>query len=204
MALKCVFLMRIHVETTPLEGVLVLSHPDLFEDERGFFLEVFRADEFEKLGLPGHFLQENHSRSKRGVVRGLHFQWEKPMAKLMRVTYGSAFLVAVDIRKGSPTLGQWFGTEISAQNKRQLWAPPGFARGFYVLSDFAELQYKCTAIYNPACEGIIRWNDPAIGISWPVSDALLSQKDANAGTLADWLKLPQAEVFRYPESRVSA
>ncbi len=189
--------MRIHVEKTNLDGVVVLSHPDLFEDERGFFLEVFRADEYEKIGLPTQFLQENHSRSKQGVVRGLHFQWEMPMAKLMRVTYGSAFLVAVDIRKGSPTLGQWFGTEISAQNKKQLFAPPGFARGFCVLSDFAEVQYKCTAIYNPPCEGIIRWNDPAIGIKWPVSAPMLSQKDRDAGSLADWLNSPPSESFRY-------
>jgi dTDP-4-dehydrorhamnose 3,5-epimerase len=189
--------MRIHVEPTPLEDVLVLSHPDVFEDHRGFFLEVFRADEYERAGLPSHFLQENHSRSIEGVVRGLHFQWDKPMAKLMRVSYGSAFLVAVDIRKGSPTLGRWFGAEISAQNKKQLWAPAGFARGFYVLSDFAEIQYKCTAIYNPAGEGIIRWNDPAIGIQWPGSNPILSPKDRAAGSLAEWLNSPASEAFRY-------
>ena len=181
----------------PWKASSLISHPDIFEDERGFFLEVFRADEYERIGLPTQFLQENHSRSKRGVVRGLHFQWDKPMAKLMRVTYGSCFLVAVDIRKGSPTLGQWFGTEVSAENKKQLWAPPGFARGFFVLSDFAELQYKCTALYNPAGEGSIRWNDPAIGIKWPGSDPVLSQKDGNAGTLADWVNSPQAEIFRF-------
>ena len=189
--------MRIQVETTPVEGVLVLSHPDLFEDERGFFLEVFRADEYEKIGLPTYFLQENHSRSKEGVVRGLHFQWDKPMAKLMRVTYGSCFLVAVDIRKGSPTLGRWFGLEVSAANKKQLWAPAGFARGFYVLSDFAELQYKCTAIYNPPGEGTIRWDDPAIGIEWPGRDPVLSQKDRTAASLDDWLKSPHSETFRF-------
>ena len=189
--------MRVHVEKTPLKDVLVLSHPDLFEDERGFFLEVFRADEYERIGLPTHFLQENHSRSKKGVARGLHFQWDKPMAKLMRVTYGSCFLVAVDIRKGSPTLGQWFGMEASAENKKQLWAPPGFARGFYVLSEFAELQYKCTALYNVAGEGAIRWDDPAIGIEWPGRDPVLSQKDRTAGSLADWLNSPQSETFRF-------
>ena len=188
--------MRIHVEPTPLDGVLVLSHPDLFEDERGFFLEVFRADEYEKAGLPTRFPQENHSRSRQGVLRGLHFQWDQPMAKLMRVTYGRAFMVAVDIRKGSPTLGQWFGIELSAQNKKQLWARHGFARGFYVLSDFAEVQYKCTAIYNPAGEGIIRWDDPAIGIQWPASDPLVSAKDRGAGTLADWLSSAPSEIFR--------
>jgi dTDP-4-dehydrorhamnose 3,5-epimerase len=106
-------------------------------------------------------------------------------------------MVAVDIRKGSPTLGQWFGTEISAQNKKQLWAPHGFARGFYVLSDFAEVQYKCTAVYNPAGEGIIRWNDPAIGITWPGSEPLMSAKDRASGTLADWLNSAPSELFRF-------
>lgn len=192
--------MKLHIETTPLEGVLVVSHPDLFQDERGFFLEVFRADEYEKAGLPTQFLQENHSRSKHNVVRGLHFQWDKPMAKLMRVTYGACLLVAVDIRKGSPTLGKWFGIEASAENKKQLFAPPGFARGFCVLSEDAELQYKCTAIYNPAGEGIIRWDDPAIGIDWPGRTPLLSQKDRTAGSLADWLNTPQSETFRYAPS----
>jgi dTDP-4-dehydrorhamnose 3,5-epimerase len=179
------------------EGVIVVTHPDIAEDERGFFLEVYRADLYQEAGLPSAFVQENHSRSKRGVIRGLHFQWDAPMAKLMRVTYGAAFLVAVDIRKGSPTVGQWFGTEVSAQNKKQLFAPAGFARGFCVLSDFAEVQYKCTAIYNPPGEGAIRWNDPAIGIPWPVSEPTLSQKDLAAGSLADWLNSPKAEVFRY-------
>ena len=120
------------------------------------------------------------------------------MAKLMRVTYGSAFLVAVDIRKGSPTLGRWFGTESPPRTKSNSGPQPGFARGFYVLSDFAELQYKCTAIYNPQGEGTIRWNDPAIGIDWPGRDPVLSQKDGAAGGLADWLNFPQSETFRYP------
>jgi len=192
--------MRLHVETTPLEGALVISHPDLFEDERGFFLEVFREDEYERVGLPTRFLQENHSRSKHGVVRGLHFQWDKPMAKLMRVTYGTCLLVAVDIRKGSPTLGKWFGIEASAENKKQLFAPPGFARGFCVLTADAELQYKCTAIYNPAGEGCIRWDDPAIGVEWPEKNPMLSQKDRTAGSLADWLNSPQSETFRFHPS----
>jgi len=121
-------------------GLVVLSHPDVFEDERGFFVEVFRADLFAELGLPTAFVQDNHSRSRKGVLRGLHFQWDPPMGKLMRVTLGRAFLVAVDIRKGSPTLGEWFGMEVSAQSKKQIWAPAGFARGFCVLSDYAELQ----------------------------------------------------------------
>jgi dTDP-4-dehydrorhamnose 3,5-epimerase len=175
----------------------VVSHPDIAEDERGFFVEVYRADEFAKAGLPSAFVQENHSRSRKGVVRGLHFQWDPPMSKIMRVTYGSALLVAVDIRKGSPTLGQSFVTEASAENKKQVWAPPGFARGFCVLSDSAELQYKCTAIYNPAGEGTIVWNDPDIGIDWPVTGTpILSDKDRRAHSFAEWLASPQSEYFR--------
>src|SRR5579871_2118704 len=134
--------MEIKIESEPLAGIKVLSHPGVFSDERGFFIEVFRADQFADLGLPVNFVQDNHSRSRKGVLRGLHFQWEPPMGKLMRVTYGSAFLVAVDIRKGSPHLGRWFGMEVSAESKQQVWAPAGFARGFYVLSDYAEIQYK--------------------------------------------------------------
>lgn len=189
--------MRIEIESQHLNGAAVLRHPDVFEDERGFFLEVFRADEFAKLGLPTQWVQENHSRSKKGVVRGLHFQWDPPMAKLMRVTVGAAFLVAVDIRKGSPTLGKWFGTEISAENKKQLWAPAGFARGFCVLSDYAEIQYKVTGIYNPKAESGIRWNDPAIGIQWPVENPTLSEKDRNAQTLEEWLASPLSDNFKY-------
>jgi dTDP-4-dehydrorhamnose 3,5-epimerase len=179
-----------------LEAVAVLS-PTVFEDERGFFMETYRADDFRALGLPEHFVQDNHSRSTRGVVRGLHFQWDPPMGKLMRVTYGRAFLVAVDIRKGSPTLGQWFGTEVSAENKKQMWAPAGFARGFCVVSDVAEIQYKCTGIYNKQGESAIRWNDPALHIIWPVSQPILSQKDAQAQTLAQWLDTSESNFFRY-------
>jgi dTDP-4-dehydrorhamnose 3,5-epimerase len=192
--------MQIKIESQHLNGVVVLSHPDVFEDERGFFLEAFRADQFAELGLPTTFLQDNHSRSRKGVLRGLHFQWDPPMGKLMRVTLGSAFLMAVDIRKGSPTLGQWFGTEVSAQNKKQIWAPAGFARGFYVLSDYAELQYKCTGIYNPKAESGIRWNDPEIGIKWPIDDPstlLTSEKDRNARTLSEWLASPESDNFKF-------
>jgi len=178
-------------------GDVVVLEPEIFEDERGFFMEVFRADQFRDLGLPEVFVQDNHSGSRKGVLRGLHFQWEPPMGKLMRVTYGSAFLVAVDIRKGSPTLGQWFGLEVSARNRKQVWAPAGFARGFCVLSDYAEIQYKCTGIYNPRGESAIRWDDPQIGIAWPVSDPELSAKDRCAQTLAEWLRRPEADYFRY-------
>src|SRR5947207_15636108 len=134
--------MGIRIESEHLNGLKVIAHPDVFEDERGFFVEVFRADRFAELGLPSQFVQLNHSRSRKGVLRGLHFQWEPPMGKVMRVTLGSAFLVAVDVRKDSPTLGQWFGTEVSSGNGKQVWAPAGFARGFCVLSEHAEVQYK--------------------------------------------------------------
>jgi dTDP-4-dehydrorhamnose 3,5-epimerase len=191
--------MRIQIESEHLNGLVVLSHPDVFEDERGFFMEVFRADQFAELGLPTNFVQDNHSRSGKGVLRGLHFQWDPPMGKLMRVTVGSAYLVAVDIRKGSPTLGKWFGMEVSARNKKQIWAPAGFARGFYVTSDCAEIQYKVTGIYNPKAESGIRWDDPAVGIQWPLREgSVLSEKDRNAQTLQQWLESPFSEQFPYP------
>jgi dTDP-4-dehydrorhamnose 3,5-epimerase len=192
--------MRITIESQHLNGIIVLTHPDVFEDERGFFVEVFRADQFAELGLPTTFVQDNHSRSRKGVLRGLHFQWEPPMGKLMRVTQGSAFLVAVDIRKGSPTLGQWFGMEISAKNKKQVWAPAGFARGFYVISDYAEVQYKCTGIYNSQRESGILWNDPRIGIEWPLdhtAELVIADKDNKARTLDQWLASPESEYFRF-------
>jgi dTDP-4-dehydrorhamnose 3,5-epimerase len=193
---------EIKVESRFLQDVVVLV-PDVFQDSRGFFMEVFREDQFKALGLPYHFGQDNHSRSAKGVVRGLHFQWEPPMGKLMRVTQGSAFLVAVDIRKGSPTLGKWAGVVASAENRRQVWAPAGFARGFCVLSETAEIQYKCTGIYNGKAESGILWNDPAIGIEWPVaaSEAQLSEKDKKAQTLAQWLATPDSEHFRYESTR---
>jgi len=169
--------------------------PEVFEDERGFFMEVYRADQFRELGLPNEWPQDNHSRSDKGVLRGLHFQYRPPVAKLMRVTYGTAFLVAVDIRKESPTLGKWFGLEVSAQDKKQVYAPAGFARGFCVLSAFAEIQYRCTGIYNPQAESGIRWDDPDIGIDWPISNPTLSVKDAKAQCLAEWLKKPESNLF---------
>jgi dTDP-4-dehydrorhamnose 3,5-epimerase len=188
--------MDIKIEARFLKDVAVLV-PDVFQDSRGFFMETFREDQFKALGLPTQFVQDNHSRSVKGVVRGLHFQWEPPMGKLMRVTLGGAFLVAVDIRKGSPTLGKWVGVEASTENRRQVWAPAGFARGFCVLSDNAEIQYKCTGIYNNKCESGIRWDDPEIGIEWPLKDVLLSEKDRNAQTLAQWLSKPESSNFRF-------
>jgi dTDP-4-dehydrorhamnose 3,5-epimerase len=188
--------MNIRIESRDL-GDVVLLRPDVFEDSRGFFMETFREDQFRDLGLPTQFVQDNHSRSSKGVLRGLHFQWGPPMGKLMRVTAGEAFLVAVDIRKGSPTLGKWVGYEVSAENKLQVWAPAGFARGFCVLSDTAEIQYKCTGTYSNKAESGISWRDPEIGIKWPVSEPSLSAKDDQAQTLGQWLARPEADNFRF-------
>jgi dTDP-4-dehydrorhamnose 3,5-epimerase len=191
--------MQIKVESRSL-GEVVVVVPEVFRDGRGFFSETFRLDQFKALGLPTEFVQDNHSGSAKGVVRGLHFQWEPPMGKLMRVTVGAAFLVAVDIRKGSRTLGEWVGVEASAENRRCVWAPAGFARGFCVLSDGAEIQYKCTGIYNGQAESAIRWNDPAIGIQWPLSDVLVSDKDRKARLLSEWLASPESDNFQYAEA----
>lgn len=188
--------MEIRIESRHLGDVVVLV-PEVFQDSRGFFMETFREDQFKTLGLPYQFVQDNHSRSVKGVLRGLHFQWAPPMGKLMRVPLGTAFLVAVDIRKESPTLGKWVGVEASAENRRQVWAPAGFARGFCVLSDVAEIQYKCTGLYNSKAESGIRWDDPEIGIQWPLSDVQLSEKDRKAQTLAQWLAAPESEHFRH-------
>lgn len=188
--------MEIIIESRHLNDVVVVV-PDIFQDSRGFFSETFRADQFHALGLPTEFVQDNHSRSVKGVVRGLHFQWDPPMGKLMRVPVGNAFLVAVDIRKGSPTLGQWVGIEASAENRRQVWAPAGFARGFCALSEVTEIQYKCTGIYNNKAESVVLWNDPVIGIEWPRADVIVSEKDRNARTLTDWLASPESANVRY-------
>ena len=194
--------MHIGIESKYLSDVAVLV-PDVFQDARGFFMETYREDQFIKLGLPTRFVQDNHSRSTKGVVRGLHFQWDPPMGKLMRVSLGSAFLVAVDIRKNSPTLGQWTGVVASVENRRQVWAPAGFARGFCVLSDFAEIQYKCTGLYNSKAESGILWNDESLKIEWPLpaSQIQLSEKDRNAQTLGQWLDSPQSEYFQYESVR---
>lgn len=193
--------MRIECIEEALSDDLKVLRPDVYEDERGFFMEVFRTDQVHSLGIQGPFVQDNHSRSQRGVLRGLHFQWYPPMGKLMRVTYGEAFLVAVDIRKDSPTLGQWYGRNVSAQNREQIWAPAGFARGFCVISETAEIQYKVTGLYNGAAEAGILWNDPALGIEWPVEHPILSEKDRNAPTLVEWLKRPESKYFQYEEAQ---
>src|SRR6266513_972008 len=172
------------LQSRHLEDIAVIV-PKAHRDERGFFMEVYRADQFKELGLPTNFVQDNHSCSRKGVVRGLHFQWEPPMGKLMRVTAGNAFLVAVDLRKGSPTFGKWYGREVSTDNRLMIYAPPSFARGFAVLSDYAEIQYICSGIYSNKGEGGIRWNDPAIGVEWPVTKPILSAKDETAQLLEE-------------------
>jgi len=188
--------MQIKVENTPIDAVKIVI-PEVFEDERGFFTEVYRNDQFRELGLPYDFVQLNHSKSAKNVLRGLHFQWEPPMGKLMRVTQGEAFLVAVDIRKGSPTLGKWFGMIANSKDKKQVFAPAGFARGFCVLSDFAEIEYLTTGTYSNKAESGILWNDPAIGIKWPVKNPVLSGKDQIAQTLEQWLNKPESNFFTY-------
>ncbi len=186
--------MQISIEKTAIDDVAIVV-PEVFEDERGFFMEVYRQDQFKELGLPDKFVQLNHSRSQKNVTRGIHFQWEPPMGKLMRVTQGEAFLVAVDIRKGSATLGDWVGVKVSAKNKKQVWAPAGFARGFCVLSDFAEIEYLTTGTYNSGAESGILWNDPEIGIEWPITNPILSDKDKNAQTLSQWLQTEESNHF---------
>ncbi|OEC41525.1 dTDP-4-dehydrorhamnose 3,5-epimerase [Pseudomonas sp. 1D4] len=179
-----------NVLSTDLPDVLILE-PRVFGDERGFFMESFNARTFEAgTGLQRVFVQDNHSRSQKGVLRGLHYQLQQPQGKLVRVTAGEVLDVAVDIRRSSPTFGRWVGVHISAENKRQLWVPEGFAHGFVVLSEFAEFLYKTTDYYAPAHERCIRWDDPTLAIDWQLSEApQLSAKD-QAG-----VRLEDAEVF---------
>ena len=166
-----------NVIKTDLEGVLIIE-PQVFGDERGFFLETFQAKRYaQEAGITQEFVQDNHSRSSYGVLRGLHFQKTKPQGKLVRVVSGEVFDVAVDIRPGSPTYGQWAGTHLSAENKRQFWVPPGMAHGFVVLSETADFEYKCTDYYDPSDEACLLWNDPDIAINWPVDEPVLSAKD---------------------------
>ncbi len=178
---------------TEIPDVLVLE-PKVFGDARGFFIESFNAETFAKAtGLRPQFVQDNHSKSAKGVLRGLHYQLDHAQDKLVRVVQGEVFDVAVDVRRASPTFGRWVGVHLSAENFRQLWVPKGFAHGFVVLSDTAEFLYKTTDYYDPASERAIRWNDPTLGIQWPDIDGLaapsLSGKDAAAKAFLD------AEVF---------
>ncbi len=167
---------------------VILIEPKVFPDDRGFFMETYRSDLLKEAGISLDFVQDNHSGSQRGTLRGLHYQIRQPQGKLLRVAVGEIFDVVVDIRRNSPTFGRWVGVQLSAENKRQLWVPPGFANGFYVLSEWAELIYKATDYYAPEWERSILWCDPEIGIDWPIvpdTDPLLSAKDTKGKLLAD-------------------
>jgi len=170
--------------STDLPGV-VLIEPDVYRDKRGFFLETYHAGKYRAAGIDGIFVQDNHSHSVRGTVRGLHAQRHRAQGKLVRVLQGEIFDVAVDIRRGSPTFHRWVGVRLSADNFRQIYVPPGFAHGFCVLSEVADVEYKCTELYDPVDEFGVLWNDPELGISWPVHEPLLSEKDRTALRLAE-------------------
>jgi len=169
---------------TALPGV-VLVEPKVYGDDRGYFFESFRAEAFREHGLPASFVQDNVSRSSRGVLRGLHLQSPFAQGKLVGVLQGEVFDVAVDVRRGSPQFGRWFGARLSSDNKRMMYLPPGFAHGFLVTSDDAIFAYKCTEVYHPEAEQSIRWNDPAIGIEWPQGEVIQSARDAAAPLLGD-------------------
>jgi dTDP-4-dehydrorhamnose 3,5-epimerase len=176
-------------QITQIPGVLIVE-PVVFGDERGFFLESFNEREMRRIGIDAHFVQDNHSRSQRSVLRGLHYQISQPQGKLVRVVSGKVFDVAVDVRRDSPAFGKWVGVELSAENKRMFWLPPGMAHGFVVLSETADFLYKATEYYAPKSERTILWNDPDIGIEWPLAgEPILSAKDASAKTFSE------AEVF---------
>ena len=173
------------VSHSKLKGCVIIE-PRVFGDERGFFLETFQTVRYQQeAGIDLAFVQDNHSRSARGVLRGLHFQKTKPQGKLVRVVRGEVYDVAVDIRKGSATFGEWEGVILSEDNKKQFWVPPGFAHGFVVLSDTADFEYKCTDYYDPSDEGSILWNDPDLDIPWPIANPVLSTKDQSAKRLVD-------------------
>jgi dTDP-4-dehydrorhamnose 3,5-epimerase len=174
---------------TSLPGVLLIE-PEVFGDDRGFFMETYRLDAFRAAGISASFVQDNHSRSARGVLRGLHYQEPNAQGKLVRCTRGAIFDVAVDIRRGSPTFSKWFGIELSDANKLMLWIPPGFAHGFCAMEDGSDLVYKCTTLYDQPSDRAILWNDPEIGIEWPIGEPVLSGKDAKAPRLAEATALP--------------
>ena len=178
-------------ERTTIPDVILIQ-PEVLSDDRGFFMETFRAEEFATHGISFEFVQDNHSGSRRGILRGLHYQIQQSQGKLVRAGLGEIYDVAVDLRRGSPTLGRWVGAILSSQKKNQMWIPPGFAHGFYVLSDFAEVLYKTTDYYSAIYERSLLWNDPSLGIEWPLLDdkpPILSKKDAHAGLFSE------AELF---------
>lgn len=175
-----------NVIKTRLPGVLIIE-PKVFGDHRGFFVESFQVERYHEAGIDLPFVQDNQSRSSKGVLRGLHFQKTRPQGKLVRVSRGAVWDVAVDINPASPTCGQYVGVELTDENHRQLWVPPGYAHGFCVLSDVADFQYKCTDLYFPQDEGSLLWNDPDVAIAWPLENPLLSEKDQRNPTLSDLL-----------------
>ena len=172
------------VEKTPIEGVLLIK-PKVWRDTRGYFVETWQKERYEAIGVTLSFVQDNRSRSTKGILRGLHFQRNFPQGKLVSVSSGSVFDVAVDIRQHSPTFGKWFGAELTGENQYQMWVPPGLAHGFCVCSDVADFSYKCTELYHPEDEGSIRWNDPELGIVWPLAEPVLSAKDIAAPLFKD-------------------
>lgn len=186
--------MALHIIEKYFDAVLLLQ-PDVYADERGFFMEQYRSDYFEQFGIHERIVQENHSGSQKNVVRGMHFQWDKPMGKLLRVIRGSIQLVEIDIRYNSPTVGKYCSFHLSDVNRRMVWIPPGFANGFAALSDFVEVQYLCTAIWNPQGEGAIAWNDDDVHIEWEVDAPIVSEKDMKAQSLSSWLKKPESRLF---------
>lgn len=189
--------MEIHVIPTKLDG-LVIVETDFVADERGFFIETYHQDNYRRHGIEQEFVQDNHSRSARGVLRGVHYQdMTAPMAKLVRCTAGAILDVAVDLRAGAPTFGQWVAVELTAENKRQILVPVGCGHAFVALTDGAEVQYKCSGYYTPSAEGAIRWNDPDLAIDWPLADPTLSARDRAAMSLQDYLRAP---AFRYDGS----
>jgi len=181
---------------TSLEGVLLIE-PNVFEDQRGFFLETYHQRKYQEAGISQPFVQDNHSHSVRGVLRGLHYQLQHPQGKLIWVAQGAIFDVAVDIRQGSPTFGQWLGIHLTSENHRQIFIPEGFAHGFCVLSEQADVIYKCTALYAPDDEYGLRWDDPKLAIRWPVQKPILSAKDAQLPTLSE-LDKDKLPAYRAP------
>ncbi|MBQ3104966.1 MAG: dTDP-4-dehydrorhamnose 3,5-epimerase [Lachnospiraceae bacterium] len=181
---------KITVETCHIEGLKIIT-PAVYGDARGYFCETYHYHDFAAAGIKDTFVQDNQSASRRGVLRGLHFQKQFPQGKLVRVIHGEVFDVAVDIREGSPSFGQWHGEILSAENKKQFFIPPGFAHGFVVLSEYAEFAYKCSEFYHPEDEGGLLWNDPQIGIQWPIPEGMepiLSEKDRQWPHLSEYLK----------------
>ena len=178
---------KITVETCPIEGLKIIT-PSVFGDERGYFMETYNYNDFKEAGIDMEFVQDNQSASKKGVLRGLHFQINHPQDKIVRVISGKVFDVAVDLRTGSPTYGQWYGVILSAENKKQFFIPKNFAHGFLVLSDYAEFAYKCTDFYHANDEGGLAWNDPDIGVEWPIPDRMeltISEKDQKWGGIKE-------------------